>query len=126
MIRAELDKDPRDVAAMFDSIADRYDLLNRVLSLGRERYWRQATVAAVDAYSGELVLDLAAGTGTSSESFTRRGARVIACDFSFGMLRVGAERRRLPAADLLHRNAEDDVAEGDRVLLREGLGDEGA
>ena len=93
MIRAELDKDPRDVAAMFDTIAGRYDLLNSVLSLGRERHWRRAVVNAVDAYSGELVLDLAAGTGTSSESFARRGARVIACDFSLGMLRVGAERR---------------------------------
>mgnify|MGYP001030713827 CR=1 FL=1 len=93
MTRAELDKDPQDVAAMFDTIASRYDLLNSVLTLGWERRWRKAVVDAVDAYSGELVLDLAAGTGTSSESFTRKGARVIACDFSLGMLRVGAERR---------------------------------
>ncbi|MDA0565737.1 demethylmenaquinone methyltransferase [Streptomonospora sp. S1-112] len=93
MTRAELDKRPADVATMFDSIADRYDLANDVLSLGQDRLWRRATVRAVEAYSGELVLDLAAGTGTSSESFTGKGARVIACDFSQGMLRVGAERR---------------------------------
>lgn len=93
MTRAELDKQPQDVAAMFDGIAGRYDLLNDVLSLGQDRIWRRAAVRAVDAYSGELVLDLAAGTGTSSESFTSKGARVIACDFSQGMLRVGAERR---------------------------------
>ncbi|GAA1759905.1 MULTISPECIES: demethylmenaquinone methyltransferase [Streptomonospora] len=93
MTRAELDKRPADVASMFDGIADRYDLVNDVISLGQDRLWRRATVQAVDAYSGELVLDLAAGTGTSSESFTRKGARVVACDFSQGMLRVGARRR---------------------------------
>lgn len=93
MTRAELDKNPRDVAAMFDAIAGRYDLANDVLSAGQDRRWRRAAVNAVEAYSGELVLDLAAGTGTSSESFTAGGARVIACDFSLGMLRVGAERR---------------------------------
>lgn len=93
MTRAELDKSPTDVAAMFDGIAGRYDLLNDVLSLGQDRMWRHSVVHAVDAYSGELVLDLAAGTGTSAEFFTRKGARVIACDFSQGMLRVGAERR---------------------------------
>jgi demethylmenaquinone methyltransferase/2-methoxy-6-polyprenyl-1,4-benzoquinol methylase len=93
MTHAELDKSPADVAAMFDDIAGRYDLVNDVLSLGQDRLWRRAAVDAVDAYSGELVLDLAAGTGTSSESFTAKGARVIACDFSQGMLRVGAERR---------------------------------
>ncbi|MFC4565260.1 demethylmenaquinone methyltransferase [Nocardiopsis mangrovi] len=93
MTHAELDKSPTDVAAMFDDIAGRYDLVNDVLSLGQDRLWRRATVGAVDAFSGELVLDLAAGTGTSSESFTGKGARVIACDFSQGMLRVGAERR---------------------------------
>ncbi|GAA4904566.1 demethylmenaquinone methyltransferase [Streptomonospora salina] len=93
MTRAELDKRPADVASMFDGIADRYDLVNDVISLGQDRLWRRATVQAVDAYSGELVLDLAAGTGTSSESFTGKGARVIACDFSQGMLQVGARRR---------------------------------
>ncbi|MFC3994578.1 demethylmenaquinone methyltransferase [Nocardiopsis sediminis] len=93
MTHAELDKSPTDVAAMFDDIAGRYDLVNDVLSLGQDRLWRRAVVNAVDAYSGELVLDLAAGTGTSSESFTGKGARVIACDFSQGMLKVGAERR---------------------------------
>lgn len=93
MTRAELDKRPADVASMFDGIADRYDLVNDVISLGQDRAWRRAAVQAVDALGGELVLDLAAGTGTSSESFAKKGARVIACDFSQGMLRVGAQRR---------------------------------
>ncbi|WP_214409932.1 demethylmenaquinone methyltransferase [Sphaerisporangium fuscum] len=93
MTRASLDKQPHEVAAMFDRTARRYDLVNDVLSLGQDRLWRRATAAAVDAGPGELVLDLAAGTGTSTDAFTALGARAIACDFSLGMLRTGVERR---------------------------------
>lgn len=78
---------------MFDRTARRYDVVNDVLSLGQDRQWRKAAAAAVDAGPGELVLDLAAGTGTSTESFTGLGARAIACDFSLGMLRTGAVKR---------------------------------
>jgi demethylmenaquinone methyltransferase/2-methoxy-6-polyprenyl-1,4-benzoquinol methylase len=95
MPRAQLDKKPSDVAAMFDSLADRYDLLNDVLSMGQDRLWRRAVARAVNAGPGDLVLDLAAGTGTSSRAFTAAGARCVACDFSLGMLRAGARR---PAA----------------------------
>jgi demethylmenaquinone methyltransferase/2-methoxy-6-polyprenyl-1,4-benzoquinol methylase len=95
MTRAELDKRPGEVAAMFDGLADRYDLLNDVLSLGQDRYWRKVVARAVGAGPGELVLDLAAGTGTSSRAFTGAGARCVACDFSLGMLRAGAAK---PAA----------------------------
>ncbi|WP_067170827.1 demethylmenaquinone methyltransferase [Microtetraspora niveoalba] len=93
MTRASLDKQPHEVAAMFDRTARRYDLVNDVLSLGQDRLWRKATAAAIDAGPGELVLDLAAGTGTSTDAFTLLGARAIACDFSLGMLRTGVERR---------------------------------
>src|ERR671914_2180199 len=93
MTRASLDKQPADVAAMFDRTARRYDVLNDLLSGGQDRIWRRAVAQAVAARPGELVLDLAAGTGTSSEIFTRAGARCVACDFSLGMLRVGAGRR---------------------------------
>jgi demethylmenaquinone methyltransferase / 2-methoxy-6-polyprenyl-1,4-benzoquinol methylase len=93
MTRAQLDKRPADVAAMFDAVAERYDLLNDVLSLGQDRYWRAAVARIVGAGHGELVLDLAAGTGTSARAFTAAGARCVACDFSEGMLRVGAGRR---------------------------------
>ena len=68
MSRARLDKQPREVAAMFDGVARRYDVTNDVLSLGQDRLWRRAVVSAVDARPGELVLDLAAGTGTSTRS----------------------------------------------------------
>jgi demethylmenaquinone methyltransferase/2-methoxy-6-polyprenyl-1,4-benzoquinol methylase len=108
--RAQLDKRPADVAAMFDAVARRYDLTNDVLSLGQDRRWRRAVVSAVDPRPGERVLDLAAGTGTSSQPFAERGATVVPCDFSLGMLRVGKQERpglgftagdatRLPFAD---------------------------
>jgi demethylmenaquinone methyltransferase/2-methoxy-6-polyprenyl-1,4-benzoquinol methylase len=95
--RAQLDKQPAEVAAMFDTVAPRYDLLNDALSLGMDRRWRRAVARAVDGGANQLVLDLAAGTGTSSRAFVHRGARCVACDFSLGMLTVGA---RKPAAGL--------------------------
>jgi demethylmenaquinone methyltransferase/2-methoxy-6-polyprenyl-1,4-benzoquinol methylase len=77
---------------MFDQIAERYDLLNDVLSLGQDRWWRRVVAATVAARPGERVLDLAAGTGTSSRTFTTSGAYCVACDFSLGMLQVGARK----------------------------------
>ena len=110
MTRAQLDKQPSEVAAMFDAVARRYDLTNDVLSLGQDRRWRRLVTDAVDPQPGERILDLAAGTGTSSQPFADRGARVVPCDFSLGMLRVGKRARpgldftagdgtRLPFAD---------------------------
>jgi demethylmenaquinone methyltransferase/2-methoxy-6-polyprenyl-1,4-benzoquinol methylase len=93
-VRASLDKDPRDVQTMFDHVAARYDRTNDVLSLGQDRYWRREVVRAVGARPGQRVLDLAAGTGTSSVPFTRSGAQVVSSDFSMGMLTEG--RRRFP------------------------------
>lgn len=110
MSRASLEKNPNEVASMFDGIARRYDVTNDVLSLGQDRAWRRATLAAIGAEPGERVLDLAAGTGTSSEPLADSGVEVVPCDFSFGMLQVGKRRRpdlaftagdatRLPFAD---------------------------
>ena len=93
MTRADLDKQPIDVAQMFDDVASKYDITNDVLSLGQDRRWRRAVVVAVDSQQGERVLDLAAGTGTSSAPFNERGAFVVPCDFSQGMLAVGKQRR---------------------------------
>lgn len=93
MPRATLDKDPHDVATMFDGVARRYDLTNDVLSLGQDRMWRRATLKALDALPGETVLDLAAGTGTSSEPLADAGVKVVPCDLSTGMLTVGKRRR---------------------------------
>lgn len=92
MTRADLDKRPSDVAAMFDGVAQRYDVTNFVLSLGQERRWRGQVLRALALRPGERALDLAAGTGTSARVFADGGAEVVACDFSLGMLRVGARR----------------------------------
>ena len=94
MARADLDKQPGDVAAMFDAIAGRYDRLNDILSMGQVRLWRRAVARIAGAAPGERVLDLAAGTGTSSLTFTATGADCVACDFSLGMLQAGRARSR--------------------------------
>jgi demethylmenaquinone methyltransferase/2-methoxy-6-polyprenyl-1,4-benzoquinol methylase len=91
--RADLDKQPTDVRRMFDAVARRYDVTNDVLSLGQDRRWRRDVLRAVDPRPGDLVLDLAAGTGTSSQPFADLGAQVVPCDFSLGMLQVGKQAR---------------------------------
>ncbi|GAA1346720.1 demethylmenaquinone methyltransferase [Falsarthrobacter nasiphocae] len=102
---AGMDKNPAEVASMFDQVAPRYDLLNDILALGQTRGWRRATVAAVDARPGERVLDLAAGTGTSSEPYADAGIEVVAGDISEGMLAVGRERR--PDIEFVYADALD-------------------
>lgn len=121
-VRAELDKAPSEVAAMFDRVAARYDLVNDLLALGQTRLWRAMTVNAVDPKPGERILDLAAGTGTSSAPFAKRGAHVVPCDFSLGMLAVG--KQRLPhldfvAGDALNLPFQDGVF--DAVTISFGL-----
>ncbi|MDL9936050.1 demethylmenaquinone methyltransferase [Gordonia sp. ABSL1-1] len=100
--RASLDKDPAEVAAMFDGVARRYDITNTVLSFGRDRSWRKATRKALALRPGDVVLDLAAGTAVSTVELATSGAHCIAADFSLGMLKAGS-RRRVPkvAADAL-------------------------
>nr|WP_269436329.1 demethylmenaquinone methyltransferase [Arthrobacter zhangbolii] len=88
-----MEKRPDEVAAMFDDVAPKYDVVNDVLSLGQTRRWRRIVVDAVGAVPGQRVLDLAAGTGTSSEPYADAGIDVVACDFSLGMLKVGKRRR---------------------------------
>lgn len=110
MSRATLQKDPKDVAAMFDETAAKYDLMNDVMSLGQTRLWRRAVLRAIDPQPGERILDIAAGPGSSSIPLRRAGAEVASADFSLGMLRQGlkqspelhftaADATRLPFAD---------------------------
>ncbi|MHA7649841.1 demethylmenaquinone methyltransferase [Mycobacterium sp. ML4] len=108
MSRADLDKDPRDVASMFDGVARRYDITNTVLSLGQDRFWRRATRSALKIGPGQKVLDIAAGTAVSTVELGKSGAWCVAADFSVGMLSAGGARNvpkvagdatRLPFAD---------------------------
>ncbi len=110
MSRAGLDKNPREVAEMFDGVAKGYDLTNSVMTLGFDRRWREWTRRALDARAGEKILDLAAGTAVSTVEFASSGAWCVAADFSLGMLRSGA-RRPVPkiAADALHLPFADGV-----------------
>ena len=77
---------------MFDALAGRYDLMNDILSMGQVRLWRRQVQRILKAGPGDRVLDLAAGTGTSSATFAASGADVVACDFSLGMLQSGQAR----------------------------------
>jgi len=101
--RASLDKRPDEVATMFDDVAPKYDVVNDVLSLGQTRRWRRIVVDAMETTRGQRVLDLAAGTGTSSEPYADAGIDVVACDFSLGMLKVG--KRRRPDIDFIAGDA---------------------
>ncbi|MBF6211421.1 demethylmenaquinone methyltransferase [Nocardia puris] len=90
--RASLDKEPHEVASMFDGVARRYDLTNTVISGGQDKYWRWATRRALALRPGERVLDLAAGTGVSTVELGKSGAWCVAADFSKGMLAAGRHR----------------------------------
>ncbi|MCR1783629.1 demethylmenaquinone methyltransferase [Nocardioides carbamazepini] len=114
MARAELDKQPADVRRMFDAVARRYDLTNDILSFGQDRRWRREVLASVDPSYGDRVLDLAAGTGTSSQPFLDAGAEVVPCDFSIGMLQVG--KSQLPHLPFT-------AGDGTRLPFRDGTFD---
>lgn len=103
MSRATLKKDPREVAGMFDEVAKRYDITNTVLSLGQVYVWRAAVREALNIKPGMKVLDIAAGTGTSSEVYAKAGADVVALDFSIGMVQVG--KKRQPGMDFVAGDA---------------------
>ena len=110
MSRANLSKDPDEVAAMFDGVAKRYDLVNDLLSLGRTKAWRKAATKIIAPAPGMQILDLAAGPGSSSEPLHKAGATVFATDFSEGMLAVGRKCRpylNFSKADALNLPFED-------------------
>ncbi len=117
-----MDKNPAEVAAMFDAVAKRYDLVNDILSLGQTKRWRKATTATIAPKPGMKILDLAAGTGSSSEPLHAAGADVIPADFSDGMLEAGRRARphlKFTKADALNLPFENETF--DVVTISFGL-----
>jgi len=103
MGRADLQKQPQQVAAMFDEVAQNYDRTNSLLSFGQDRRWRRRMVNALALEPGMKVADIAAGTAVSTKELAATGAWCVAADFSLGMLRAGAATVSQPmvAADAL-------------------------
>ena len=94
MVRANLNKDPDDVSKMFDDVAHRYDFLNDLLSLGRTKAWRRVVTSIIAPKPGMKILDIAAGTGSSSRPLVDKGAEVTALDFSQGMIEQGRKQNK--------------------------------
>jgi demethylmenaquinone methyltransferase/2-methoxy-6-polyprenyl-1,4-benzoquinol methylase len=94
VVRANLNKDPDDVSKMFDDVANRYDFLNDLLSLGRTKAWRRVVTSIIAPKPGIKILDIAAGTGSSSRPLVEKGAEVTALDFSQGMIEQGRKQNK--------------------------------
>ena len=122
MSRANMDKNPDEVAAMFDGVAKRYDLVNDLLSLGQTKSWRRKTTEIIAPKPGMEILDLAAGTGSSSVPLAKAGAKVIPADFSEGMLEAGrAKHPYLPFTKADALNLPFESGRFDVVTISFGL-----
>ncbi len=91
----------RAVRAMFDTIAPRYDLVNRLMTFGLDVGWRRRTVRALALPTGSVVVDVACGTGDLCRELARQGLRAVGVDLSAGMLRAGRHRAPVVHADAL-------------------------
>ncbi len=90
---------------MFDEVAAKYDRTNSLMSAGQDARWRRAVTRAVGPAKGQIILDLAAGTGTSSLPLAKAGAEVVSADFSEGMIETG--RARHPELQFVQADAMD-------------------
>jgi demethylmenaquinone methyltransferase/2-methoxy-6-polyprenyl-1,4-benzoquinol methylase len=91
----------RAVRAMFDTIAPRYDLVNRVMTFGLDRSWRKTTVSALLLPPGSKVLDLACGTGDLCRDLAASGKVAVGVDISMGMLACARTEAPLVQSDAL-------------------------
>ena len=103
MSKADLSKSPEQVSKMFDDVAHAYDKTNDLLSFGQAKLWRKKVLEKVAPQSGEKILDIAAGTGTSSMALKLPGVEVVAADFSKGMLAEG--KKRYPELEFVFADA---------------------
>ncbi|TMK16743.1 MAG: methyltransferase domain-containing protein [Actinobacteria bacterium] len=102
----------RTVRVLFDTIAPRYDLVNRVMTLGMDVGWRRRTVRELHLPSGSMVFDLACGTGDLCRELDRAGYRAVGLDFALGMLREARTDAPLVQADALRLPFRDASADG--------------
>jgi demethylmenaquinone methyltransferase/2-methoxy-6-polyprenyl-1,4-benzoquinol methylase len=106
------DQKARAVRTMFDGIARRYDLVNRIMTFGLDVWWRRRATRALALARGSLVFDLACGTGDFCRELSRRGMRAVGFDFSFGMLAKARTAAPLVQADILSLPVADGRADG--------------
>ncbi len=103
MTKADLSKSPAAVSAMFDEVASAYDRTNDLLSFYQSRLWRRVLRSEVAPKAPMRILDIAAGTGTSSMALLAEGVEVVAADFSKGMLAEG--KKRYPQLEFVFADA---------------------
>jgi demethylmenaquinone methyltransferase/2-methoxy-6-polyprenyl-1,4-benzoquinol methylase len=97
---------------MFDTIAPRYDLVNRIMTFGLDRLWRRATVASLHLDPGALVVDVACGTGDLCKDLESAGYHPIGVDLSMGMLRHATTSAQVVHADALKLPLADESVDG--------------
>jgi demethylmenaquinone methyltransferase / 2-methoxy-6-polyprenyl-1,4-benzoquinol methylase len=102
----------RAVREMFDTIAPRYDLVNRVMTFGLDVRWRKRATRELALPPGSVVVDLAAGTGDFCRELERAGHVAIGVDLSFGMLAAARTDAPLVQGDALRLPVADDAADG--------------
>lgn len=104
-----MDKNARQIQAMFDQLAPRYDLMNRVMTFGMDQRWRRNAIQKANIQPGDTVLDLAAGTGDIALEIAKKHpqTQIVAGDFSQGMLAAGKKRK---GAEKVHWVACDAMA----------------
>jgi demethylmenaquinone methyltransferase / 2-methoxy-6-polyprenyl-1,4-benzoquinol methylase len=106
------DEKHRAVRSLFDTISGRYDLVNRVMTLGMDVGWRRRAVSDLHLPGGALVLDLACGTGDLCRELQHKGYRALGFDFSHGMLTAATTSAPLVEADVLRLPLRDGAADG--------------
>ena len=100
------------VRSLFDTIAPRYDLVNRIMTFGLDVRWRRRALLGLGLPAGSMVLDLACGTGDFCRESTRKGLVPIGIDLSMGMLRAARTEAPLVHGDILSLPISDRSADG--------------